>query len=474
MTSNILIDRLQFALTIDYHYIFVLLTLGLVLFIVYFKAIAFFGSEDRRFRLLRKTPAECELYEDAAVFWVKIFAVNFIFGVVSGIPMEFQFGTNWANYSNFAGGVVGTTLGLEGIFAFAFESAFLGFFLAGRQRVGDRMHLLSAVAVWLGSWFSGYFIVMNNGFMQHPVGFDKRGDKLQLTSISDLLTNPWAIWEYLHTLSGAMITGSFVMAAMGAFFLLSQRHEKYARLFLRTGVVGALIFATLQIFPTGDTQARNVERWQPSTFASMEGLFESGNNHPLVIIGNPNMATRKIESSIFVPDLLTFLTFRRWSGEITGLNDIPQSDWPSSIPLVYYAYHIMVGLGTIFLLVAGLSVFFLWRRRLFQQKWLLWILMLIFPFTYIANFAGWATAEAGRQPWVVFGLLRTADGASPATSVPAGTALFTLLGFAGLILFLSILYLMLLVRIINQGPKTDGKGNERKGSPNQPTPVRGV
>ena len=185
----------------------------------------------------------------------------------------------------------------------------------------------------------------------------------------------------------------------------------------------------------------------------MEGLFETEDGAPLVIIGNPNTDTRELESTIAMPKLLSFLTSRRWDARTTGLNDIPVDEWPDSVPLVYYAYHIMVGLGTILLLIALLGVFLLWRGRLFTSKPMLWALMLAFPFTYIANIAGWVTAETGRQPWIVYGLLRTKDAASPAESVPAGTGLFTLLGFAGLYLLVGIVFLMLIVRIVNQGPE---------------------
>jgi cytochrome d ubiquinol oxidase subunit I len=220
------------------------------------------------------------------------------------------------------------------------------------------------------------------------------------------------------------------------------------------GVVGALIFCGLQIFPTGDRAARNVAEHQPAAFAAMEGLFETENGAPLVIIGNPNTETRELESTIAMPKLLSFLTSRRWDARTTGLNDIHVDEWPDSVPLVYYAYHIMVGLGTILLLIAAIGVFLLWRGRLFTSKPMLWALMLTFPFTYIANIAGWVTAETARQPWIVYGLLRTKDAASPSKSVPSGTSLFTLLGFSGLYLLVGLLFLVLILRIVTQGPES--------------------
>jgi cytochrome d ubiquinol oxidase subunit I len=457
MSDPVLVDRLQFALTVTFHYLFPILTMGLALFVAWMKTVAYLGREDRRFPLLRKTAEERDQYERAASFWMRIFAVNFAFGVVTGIPLEFQFGTNWARFSAFAGGVIGQTLALEGVFAFFLESAFLGIFLAGRRRVGDRLHWLSALAIFAGAWISGFFIIATNAFMQHPVGYQVSGDQLQLGSLGDLLGNPWLPWQYAHNMLGAAMAGAFVLCAMGAFYLLTGRNERFGRLMLKIGVPSALVICVLQIFPTGDQQGENVFRHQPSTFAAMEGVFESGSHQPLVFIGNPDTRDRKLESSFGFPDLLTFLTYKRYTGDIRGLNDIPTRDWPDSVPLVYYAYHIMVGLGTILLAIAAVCAFLLWRGKLFKSRAALWALMLAFPFTYIANIAGWTTAEAGRQPWVVYGLQRTADAASPSSSVPAGTGIFTLLGFAGLYLFLGILYLMLIVRIVNRGPGAEAE-----------------
>jgi cytochrome bd ubiquinol oxidase subunit I len=452
MEDHILIDRLQFTLTVTFHYLFPILTMGLALFIAYMKSVAYLGRPDRRFRLLRRSDAERERYEGMARFWATIFAVNFAFGVVTGIPMEFQFGTNWAQFSNYAGGVIGTTLAMEGMFAFFAESVFLGIFLLGRDRVSPRVHWISAVMVFVGSWLSGWFIIATNAWMQHPVGYTGSGENVEMKSFWDLMTNPWLPWQYLHNMSGAAITGAFVIAALGAFYLLMDRHVEFAKTCLRIGVVAALILTVLQIFPTGDRSAHDVAVHQPAAFAAMEGMFETQKGAPLVIIGNPNTEQRRLESEIAMPKLLSFLTSQRWDKRITGLNDIPENRWPDSVPLVYYSYHIMVGLGTILLLIAAVGCFLLWRGRLFESRAMLWTLMLAFPFTYIANIAGWTTAETARQPWVVYGLLRTENGASPAESVPAGTGLFTLLGFAGLYVFLGLLFVVLILRIVNRGP----------------------
>src|SRR3954449_10656858 len=456
VSSHVTVDRLQFTLTVTFHYLFPILTMGLALMIAWLKTVSFLGREDHRFPLWRKTEAEREQYENAARFWAKIFAVNFAVGVVTGIPLEFQFGTNWAKFSNYAGGVIGQTLAMEGVFAFFAESVFLGVFLAGCGRVGPRLHWIAAVMVFAGSWLSGFFIIATNAWMQHPVAYSANGKAVQLDSFWGLLTNPWVRWQYLHNMSGAAITGAFVLAAMGAFFLLSGKHIEVGRICARVGVVGALIFTAFQIFPTGDRAAHDVAVYQPSTFAAMEGLFKTEKGAPLVILGNPDTEKRKLDSSLGMPHFLSFLTSRRWNETIEGLNDIPTRDWPDSVPLVYYAYHIMVGLGTILLVIALLACFFLWRGGVFTSPEMVWALMLAFPFTFIANIAGWTVAESGRQPWVVWGLLRTKDAASPESSVPAGTAIFTLLGFAGLYMFVGILFLMLIARIVAKGPDAEG------------------
>jgi cytochrome d ubiquinol oxidase subunit I len=437
MDSALLVHRLHFAFTITFHYLFPQLTMGLAPLIVVLKTIA----------LRRKD----EIYNQAARFWARIFGINFVLGVVTGIPMEFQFGTNWSHFSRFAGGVIGQTLAMEGVFAFFLESAFLGLFLYGEKRLGPRGHWLSAVAVFLGSWLSGFFIIATDAWMQHPVGFVGAVDgSVQLSSFWELVLNPWAWWQYAHNMSGAVITGSIVMASVGAFYLLWGKFEAHARIFLRVGVVAGLIFSALQLFPTGDGQGRMIALHQPVTLAAMEALFVSQAGAPLVILGQPNVPERKIDNPIAVPDALSFLTYREWKADVQGLDAFPSDMWPDNIALLYYSYHIMVGLGTIFIAIMLVAVFLLWRGNLYSARWMLWILMLTLPFPYIANTAGWMTAELGRQPWLVYGLMRTADGYSKLVS--AGNAMFTLLGFLGMYMVLGILFLFLVRREIEQGP----------------------
>jgi cytochrome d ubiquinol oxidase subunit I len=452
MSDHVLVDRLQFTLSVTFHYLFPILTMGLALFLAWFATVAYLGREDHRFRPLRRTRAEVGHHDAAARFWAKAFGITFAVGVVTGIPLEFQFGTNWAAFSNFAGGVIGQTLALEGVLAFFAESVFIGIFLFGRERVGARVHWLSAVMVFVGSWLSGFFIIATNAWMQHPVAYEIEDGRAGLESLGRLLTNPWLPWQYLHNMFGAALSGSFALAAVGALYLLLDRHQDVARLCLRVGVIAAFAFSVLQIFPTGDRHAHNVHEMQPEAFAAMEGLFETQEGAPLVIIGNPNTEERRLESVIEMPHFLSFLTSRNWNQRMTGLDDIPTDRWPDSVPLVYYAYHIMVGLGTIFVVLAGAAVLLLRKGRLYASTRMLWALMIAFPFTFVANIAGWTVAETGRQPWVVYGLQRTASGASPAESVPAGTGIFTLLGFSGLYLLIGIMYVLFMTRLIARGP----------------------
>jgi cytochrome bd ubiquinol oxidase subunit I len=435
--SALLIHRLHFAFTATFHYLFPQLTMGLALLIVVLKTIG----------LRRNDP----FYNQAARFWGKIFGINFVLGVVTGIPMEFQFGTNWSVFSRFAGGVIGQTLAMEGMFAFFLESAFLGLFLYGEKKLSPRAHWLSAVAVFVGSWLSGYFIIATDAFMQYPVGYYKAADgSLQLASFWAFVLNRWALWQYAHNMSGAAITGSFIMVAVGAFYLLWGKWTEYGRIFVKVGVVSGCVFSVLQLFPTGDRQGQMITDNQPVTLAAMEGLFKGQSAAPLLIVGQPNEVQGKIDNPLEVPGMLSMLTYQRWSAHVRGLDSFPKEDWPGNIPLLYYSYHIMVGLGTLFIAEMVIALFLLWRGKIFSSRWMLWILMLSAPFPYIANTAGWMTAELGRQPWLVYGLMRTEDGFSK--SVSAGNAMFTLLGFMGMYMVLGILGLFLIRRQIEEGP----------------------
>jgi cytochrome bd ubiquinol oxidase subunit I len=431
------VHRLHFAFTITFHYLFPQLTMGLALLILILKTMALGTGKEH--------------YAQAARFWAKIFAINFAMGVVTGIPMEFQFGTNWARFSKTAGGVIGQTLAMEGVFSFFLESSFLGVFLYGEKRLGPKAHWFAAFLVFAGSWLSGFFIIATNAWMQNPTGYQVApSGEILLTSFWGLLLNPWLFWQYLHNMIGAVVTGSFVMASVGAFYLLTRRNEDFGRTFVRLGVIAGTVSTVLMLFPTGDGQGRNIAFHQPVTLAAMEGLFETEHGAPLALIGQPDTDLRRLDNPVTIPRALSFLTYQRWHAEVKGLNAFPPDRWPDNIPLLYYSYHIMVGLGTILIAVMALAAFSLWRGTLYQPGPLLWLLMLMLPFPYIATTAGWITAEMGRQPWLIYGIMRTPVGVSP--HVSAGNALFTLLGFMGIYTILAILFLFLVYREIEEGP----------------------
>ena len=430
-------SRFQFGFTLTYHYLFPQLTMGLAWFLVYWK-----------WRALRTGDEE---YNKAVRFWAKIFGLNFAVGVVTGIPMEFQFGTNWAEFSRFAGGVIGQTLAMEGMFAFFLESAFVGALIWGESRLGPRLHFLAALAVALGSWISGFFILVTNAFMQHPVGYRmETGGLLGIANFIAYLFNPWALVQFAHNQMAALVTGSFVVTAVGAFYRLRRLHLTQARLYLRAGTLVALIASVLVAFPTGDQQAKMVGNHQPVTLAAMEGRFAGGTMAGVAVIGQPNVAARRLDNPIELPGVLSFLAYGYFGSYVHGLDDYPSNIWPDNIELLYYSFHLMITLGAIFMVLMAYASFQNWRGRLESSTWLLWLLMLAFPFPYIANTLGWMTAELGRQPWLIYGVFQTRDGYSKVVS--SGNTIFTLIGFIGLYIVLGLLFLFLEGREIGRGP----------------------
>lgn len=435
MEDMLLYDRIQFAFTITFHYLFPQLTMGLSLIIVIFK-----------WKFLR---TKIEKYNDAAKFWMKIFGLNFAMGVITGIPMEFQFGTNWAKFSELTGGIIGQTLAMEGMFSFFLESSFLGLFLFGEKLLGQKLHFLTGLLVFIGSWASGYLIIATHSWMQNPVGYEILSNgEFVLKNFSALFSNPWIWPSYLHNQFASIVTSSVVVTGIGAFYLLSKKNIEMGQLFVKYGVIFGLASSFLVAFPTGDWTAKNVVKYQPVTFAAMEGIFETEDGgSEIVLIGQPNTAEKRLDNKIAVPNILSFLTYQNWDAEIKGLNEFDEDTHPTNIPGLYYGYHIMVGLGTIFIGIFSFAAFLLFRKKLYDSRLLMWTLLLIIPFPYIANTAGWYTAELGRQPWLVYNLLRTEDGISP--TVSSGNTLFTLLGFIGLYLLVGMLFLLLVGKIVN-------------------------
>jgi len=437
MDDPALWHRFQFAFTITYHYLFPQLTMGLVWFLVYWKWRAWRHGDERA--------------AAASRFWARILGLTFAVGVVTGIPMEFQFGTNWGAFSKYAGGVIGQTLAMEGMFAFLFESAFIGALIYGEARLGPKRHFFAALGVAAGSWLSAYFILVTNAFMQHPVGYLVAADgSLAIGDIGAYLFNSWALVEFAHNQAAALVTGAFAVTAVGAFYSLRNAWRDQARLYLNHGTLAALAAALLVAFPTGDAQAKMVARHQEPALAAMEGRFESGPMAEITLIGQPNVKARRLDNPIKIPGMLSFLAYGTFHADVRGLDAFPQDQWPGNIELLYYAFHVMAGLGTMFIGLMALANLQRFRGRLEASRLLLWVLMLAFPFPFIANTAGWMTAELGRQPWLVYGLFRTQDGISDVVS--SGDVLFTLIGMAGLYFVLGLLYLYMVGREIHHGP----------------------
>jgi cytochrome bd ubiquinol oxidase subunit I len=431
----VLADRLQFAFTVMFHYLFPIGTMGLAPFVAAYTWKAVCRRDEEAARIAR--------------FLTKLFAINFAAGVVSGIPMEFQFGTNWAAFARRSGAVVGQPLSMESVFAFFLESVFLGVLRYRRRGPPTAFVAWSAVLVAAGSWLSGYFVIATEAWMQHPVGYRIAADgTILLEDIWAVLTSSFLGWQFVHVLTGALVAGSFLVGGTGAYYVLARRDEAVGRRLVRAGSIAGLIFSALAIFPTGDGNGRNVMAIQPVKLAAMEGLFSTRRGAPLAIIGMPDVAGGRLIDPIYVPRLLSFLTYGNFEANVKGLDSYKRDLWPP-VEVTYYSYRVMVGLGTIFVAVAAVAVALLALGRLWQAPLVLWLLMLLMPFPYIANEAGWVVTEVGRQPWIVYGLMRTDVANSP--TVGNGETIFTLIGFLGMYLVLGMLVVYLVVREIGIG-----------------------
>jgi len=399
----VLLSRLQFALTIMFHYLFPPLTIGMGVVLVYLEGM-----------FLRTSEA---IYETAARFWTKIFALNFAVGVATGIVMEFQFGTNWAAYSRFVGDVFGSALAAEGIFAFFLESGFLAVLVFGWDRVGPRMHFFSTVMVALGSIFSAIWIVVANSWQQTPAGHHlvqvaRGGANLLRAEITDfwaLVFNPSTVHRLVHVWLGSFIVGAFFIMSISAWYLLKRRHEDFAR----RSFGGALLLGTLAslgALVSGHFQSRNVYRYQPAKLAAFEAQFTSGRGD-FTLFGLPDEAADRIRYDVALPGVLSFLLFDDFSTPVLGLDQVRPEDRPPVL-IPFASYHLMIGLGSAFIGLTLLASFLRWRGRLFETRWLLWVFVFAVGGAVAANQLGWVAAEVGRQPWIVQPpIVRSPDGA---------------------------------------------------------------
>jgi cytochrome bd ubiquinol oxidase subunit I len=438
----VLLARLQFAMTIGFHFIFPPITIGLAWLLVLLEWRGWKGRDDASRR--------------AAKFFAKLLALTFAMGVATGIVMEFQFGTNWASYSKFVGDIFGAPLAAEGVFAFFLESGFLGLYLFGRRRVSKGVHWFSILMVAVGATISAFWILVANSWQQTPAGyvFNEAAGRAELTSFAEAVFNPSTGVRFYHTMLAAMVSGSFFMAGISAILLRKQRAADAARRALALSVVVGLISSILVAFPFGHEHARQVAHTQPEKFAAIEGLYTSASGAPLVLFALPQPDVPKLEAEIKIPKLLSWLAFGDPDAEIQGLDDFPPEDVPrgAELWLSFVSFHNMVILGGFFILLTGLAVLGLRNGRLYQHERMLRLLAWSIPLPVIACQLGWITAEVGRQPWIVYKLLRTADGAS--VTVSAGEILFSMIMFGILYAGLGAIWIYLLRRKIGVGPET--------------------
>ena len=433
-----ILSRLQFATTIAFHYIFPPMSIGLGLLLVVMEG------------MYLKTGKE--LYHQMTRFWVKIFGLIFALGVASGIVMEFQFGTNWAAYSRYVGDIFGSALAAEGIFAFFLESGFLAILLFGWDKVKPRTHFFATLMVALGAHFSAIWIVVANSWQQTPAGYHlvERGDgfRAELTDFSQAVLNPSFLDRISHVYMGCWQAGAFLVLSVSAFYLLRKKHTEFARASIRIALVLA-IFASVFQLVTGHSSGKGVAENQPAKLAAYEGHFEAEAPADLYVFGWVDEEDQRT-LGLAIPGFLSWLVHGDTQAPVTGLNAFAAEDRPPA-NLVFQSYHLMVAIGMLLIIIALVTAFYAWRRKLFETRWLLWVLVFSVLGPQIANQLGWLSAEVGRQPWIVYDLLRTSDGLS--ASVSSSEVLTSLILFGLIYLMLFILFIYLLNEKIQHGPE---------------------
>lgn len=433
-----ILSRIQFAFTVSFHYIYPPLSIGLGLMMVLYE-----GAYLR---------TGIKLYEQLARFWTRIFAITFGLGVATGIVMEFEFGTNWATYSRFVGDVFGSALAAEGIFAFALESGFLGVLLFGWNRVKPVVHFIATLGVWLGSMFSAVWIVVANSWQQTPAGYHIVGHgsqmRAEITDFWAMVFNPSSVDRILHTWIGALIAGAFLVMSVHAWYILKGRYVEMSRKAFGMALIVAAIFSVLQLV-TGHSSASGVAKNQPEKLAAFEGHYNQTDRADLYLFGWVNHKEQKVYGP-YVPGGLSFLIHGNFDTPVPGLNDFPKDEIPTQVNAVFQFYHLMVAFGLFFIALTILGLWMWWRGKLFETKWLLWIFVFSVILPQLANQFGWFAAEMGRQPWVVYKLLRTSDAFSP--TVTAANVMFSLILFTIVYVLLFALFIYLLDKKIKAGP----------------------
>ncbi len=415
----VMLSRLQFAAASMFHFLFVPLTLGLsiitaIMETIYVKT----GDED---------------YKRMAKFWGKLFLINFALGIVTGITLEFQFGTNWSSYSKYVGDIFGSLLAIEATLAFFLESTFLGVWIFGWNRLSPKAHATCIWLVAISSNISALWILIANGWMQHPVGYVIRNGRAELADFLEVVTNSFGLLEFVHTVSGAYILAGFFVMGVSAYHLLRKNEITFFKKSFRIAATFALIFALLEVVQ-GHLHGAEVAETQPTKLAAMESHWETTSNAPMYLFLWPDPENEENSVKIApIPSMLSLLAYHSPNAEVKGLKDFPKDERPP-VPLTFFSFRIMVGLGFLFLLITFIA--WLKRKSIESQTTLLKVLLFSIPLPYIAIETGWIVAEVGRQPWIVYGMMRTSDAVSPISttqvsiSLAAFVLLYSLLGFA--------------------------------------------
>lgn len=430
----VLLSRLQFAITVGFHFIFPPITIGLAWLLVILE-----------FKGWRRNDND---YVRLGKFFGKILALTFAVGVATGIVMEFQFGTNWAEYSKFVGDIFGAPLAAEGVFAFFLESGFLGLYLFGRNRVSKGVHWFSILMVAVGSTISAFWILVAGSWMQTPAGFEVRGGRAELTDFWAAVFNPSTMPRFYHTMDAALITGAFVMAGVSAYLILHNKEAELAKKSMKLAIIFGLIVSILEVFPFGHIHGQQVARTQPEKFAAIQGLYTTQSGAPVVFFAYPTTPPPELKATIKIPGLLSWLAFGDVHAPIKGINEFPPDEIPP-LWLTFVSYHNMVLLGIYFIILMLLGFIQLRRQKLWQSKKLLKFFVYSMPLPVVACELGWTTAEVGRQPWIVYHLMKTSDAVSK--TVSGETVLFSLILFGVIYILLGTLYIYLAIREMKHG-----------------------
>lgn len=432
----VLLARLQFAMTVGFHFIFPPISIGLAWMLVIVEGLGW--------------KKKSEVYENMGKFFGKILAVTFAVGVATGIVMEFQFGTNWSEYSKFVGDIFGAPLAAEGVFAFFLESGFLGLYLFGRGKVSKGVHWFAILMVAVGATISAFWILVANSWQQTPAGFIVQNGRAELTSFYEAVFNPSTMIRFYHTIDAALITGAFMMGGISAWLILKDKQKEMAMKTLKIAVIAGFVFSVLELFPFGHEHAKQVAQTQPEKFAAIEGLYMTQDGAPMAIFGYPTDAPPELKAPIEIPGLLSWMAFGDPEARIPGINEFPIDERPP-LWLTFVSFHNMVILGMYFIGIMLLAVWLLYKKKLYENKLVLKALFWSIPLPVIACQLGWIAAEVGRQPWIVYHLLKTKDAIS--VTVPAEQILFSIILFFIVYLFLGSLYLFLLSKKIKVGPE---------------------